>query len=173
LESVFCVVAPVNQSEISTPDEWIAYHEAGHCVVAVLLGGMVEWATIDPDRDDGPRRWGDVRVQWDGGPPWRAQAMIYLAGPAAELVYREESIHPAFVPEFTNDWTAAWEAISASRKSDQDRLRLLEGVFSKLYQSFQRQDQWNAVAELADLLLAHETIEYEEIHETVNRWIER
>ena len=160
------------ENQTDQPNEWTAYHEAGHCVVAVLLGGMVEWATIDPDRDDGPRRWGDVRVQWDCGPPWMAQAMVYLAGPASELVYREESIHPAFVPEFANDWSAAWKAVSANKKSDQDRLRLLEGLFSQLYQSFQRNDYWSAVAELADLLLAHETIEHDDIHETVDRWIE-
>jgi len=158
---------PANQ-----PDEWTAYHEAGHCVVAVLLGGKVEWATITPDRDDGPNRWGDVRVKWQGRPRWVAQSLVYLAGPAAELVYRDESLHPAFVPEFASDWNSAWEASIASQKSDQDRLKLLERLSDELYQIIKRQDHWNAVAEIADLLLAHETIEYEEIHETVHRWID-
>ncbi len=44
--------------------EVIAYHEAGHALVAVLLGGKVKQVTIEPDDDDGPDRQGDTQVLW-------------------------------------------------------------------------------------------------------------
>src|SRR5579863_4685196 len=44
--------------------ELIAYHEAGHALMAVLLGGKVKQVTIEPDDDDGPARQGDTQVYW-------------------------------------------------------------------------------------------------------------
>jgi len=34
--------------------ELIAYHEAGHALMAVLLGGKVQQVTIEPENDEGP-----------------------------------------------------------------------------------------------------------------------
>jgi len=42
--------------------ELIAYHEAGHALMALLLGGKVKHITIEPDNDDGPVREGDTQV---------------------------------------------------------------------------------------------------------------
>ena len=42
----------------------IAYHEAGHSVVAAWLGAEVVSVTLEPDRDDGPRRDGDAAIRW-------------------------------------------------------------------------------------------------------------
>lgn len=33
--------------------ELIAYHEAGHALMAFMLGGEVQLVTIEPDNDDG------------------------------------------------------------------------------------------------------------------------
>lgn len=44
--------------------ELTAYHEAGHAVMAHLLGGKVRQVTIEPDNDDGPVRYGDTQVLW-------------------------------------------------------------------------------------------------------------
>jgi len=44
--------------------ELIAYHEAGHALIAILLGAQVKQVTIDPDNDDGPERQGDTQIRW-------------------------------------------------------------------------------------------------------------
>ena len=44
--------------------ELIAYHEAGHALMAVLLDGKVKQVAIEPDNDDGPDRQGDTQVVW-------------------------------------------------------------------------------------------------------------
>ena len=36
--------------------ELTAYHEAGHALMALLLGGKVKQVTIEPDNDDSPGR---------------------------------------------------------------------------------------------------------------------
>ncbi len=43
-----------------------AYHEAGHALVGVLSGARVVSVTIDPDWDDGPRRYGDDTIGMAG-----------------------------------------------------------------------------------------------------------
>jgi ATP-dependent Zn protease len=44
--------------------ELIAYHEAGHALMALMLGGTVKQVTIEPDNDDGPDRQGDTQIIW-------------------------------------------------------------------------------------------------------------
>ena len=46
-----------------TVSELIADHEAGHALIAHLLGGKVKQVTIDPDNDDGPERQGDAQIR--------------------------------------------------------------------------------------------------------------
>ena len=48
-------------------EEVTAWHEAGHAFVAVYLGGQVESVSIDPDWDDGPKRFGDTTIRWAAG----------------------------------------------------------------------------------------------------------
>ncbi|MCY2993984.1 MAG: hypothetical protein NTY19_39835, partial [Planctomycetota bacterium] len=57
-----------------TSMEATAHHEAGHVFMALYLGARVHSVTIEPDRDDGPDRFGDTRVEWDRG--WPAQNCI-------------------------------------------------------------------------------------------------
>ena len=153
------------------PELRTAYHEAGHCVMAVMLGAIVEVATVDPDRDDRQQRWGDVQIRWNSSQNWRSQALVALAGPAAEAVFLQQPLHPGFVEEWAEDWKIAWELSKIASKVDKKRLALLERVSAELYQVFNQDKVWNAVAALADELLAHETIYQEEIEETVRFWM--
>ena len=50
-----------------TSMEATAHHEAGHVFMAIYLGARVRSVTIEPDRDDGPDRFGDTQVEWDLG----------------------------------------------------------------------------------------------------------
>jgi ATP-dependent Zn protease len=45
--------------------EATAYHEAGHVFMAIYVGARVRSVTIEPERDDGPDRFGDTHVEWD------------------------------------------------------------------------------------------------------------
>ena len=78
--------------------ELIAYHEAGHALVAVLLGGRVKLVTIEPDNDDGPSRSGETVVHWRRGVSAREMAVkgvqVYLAGPVAEMIYSGDQYRP-------------------------------------------------------------------------------
>ncbi len=71
--------------------ELIAYHEAGHALMALLLGGTVEHVTIEPDNDDGPDRQGDPQVFWRrsgiSDKEFAKKAVqVSLAGPVAEMI---------------------------------------------------------------------------------------
>jgi hypothetical protein len=75
------------------------HHEAGHVFMAIYLGARVRSVTIEPDRDDGPERFGDTQVEWDLGrfTPRELQeksVLVALAGPVAEMIHRGEPQFP-------------------------------------------------------------------------------
>ncbi|MFO1066740.1 MAG: hypothetical protein U0892_23015 [Pirellulales bacterium] len=149
-------------------DEVVAYHEAGHVVMAVLLGGRVRHVTIAPDRDDGPRRFGDTEVHWPRrkmSPKQMAVAAshVCLAGPAAEMIYTGEPYHPALVRQWDSDWQSAWSAAADIEVDEKRRLRWLESVTAAVYRQFNADHVWAVIASLADELLAHETLDAREI----------
>ncbi len=81
--------------------EVTAYHEAGHVLVALLLGARVKQVTIAPDDDDGPRRFGDTQIVWRRSRLTEQQlaenaVQVSLAGPAAEMIYTGDPFHPAW-----------------------------------------------------------------------------
>jgi hypothetical protein len=150
-----------------------AYHEAGHCVMAWIAGAEIELATICPEKDDGPRRWGDVQARWNGKPKWYVAAMVHLAGPASELVYRDENLHPAFIAEFVYDWKAADRVCQKALPNPGVRLGKLEEAASELILFFRATRVWEATSLLADELLAHETLDEEMIADTLQRFFPR
>ena len=42
----------------------VAYHEAGHALLAEWVSARVLFVTIDPTNDAGPRRHGKIKVAW-------------------------------------------------------------------------------------------------------------
>lgn len=155
--------------------EETAYHEAGHVLMAILLGGRVPHATIEPDRDDGPERYGDVRVLWSRkrmSDREFAEKLVLtaLAGPVAEMIYTGDPYHPGFVAEWASDWQQAFEVGAAVVLDERKRIMWLEDRIRYAYQLFD-QKYWPAVAALADELGAHETLEEEQILEAVEPWI--
>src|ERR1700730_1769160 len=95
--------------------ELIAYHEAGHALMALLLGGEVRLVTIEPDNDDGPDRYGDTQVLWRRAGTSEKEfaqkaVQVSLAGPVAEMIYSGDPYHPGLVAEWAADWRQAWEA---------------------------------------------------------------
>jgi ATP-dependent Zn protease len=156
--------------------ELVAYHEAGHALMAVLLGGVVKQVTIEPDNDDGPERHGDTQVLWRRtGISEKDFAKIAvqacLAGPVAEMIYSGDPYHPGLVAEWAADWQQAWEAAVPLHRDERKRLEYLEQVSIRLYHRFQEDHLWAALASLADHLLAHDTLEAEQIEEIVAEWL--
>ncbi len=153
-----------------------AYHEAGHALVAVYVGACVQSVTIDPDRDDRPARYGDIEILWPDGEFTNRQvreksALVALAGPVAEMLYRGEPYHPAVIPEWAVDWKTAWEVTAQLVPDERKRLAYLEQVTRSLYQLLNQDDHWAALAAIVDHLIAHETLDGEEIEDIVRQWL--
>lgn len=156
--------------------ELIAYHEAGHALMACLLGGEVRLVTIEPDRDDGPDRQGDTQVLWRrSGISDREFAkkavQVSLAGPVAEMIYSGDPYHPGLVAEWAVDWREAWAAAAPLHPDERQRLAYLEQVSIRLYHQLKHDDAWAALAALADHLMAHETLDGEQVAEIVGQWL--
>lgn len=143
--------------------------------MAIVLGGRVPHATIEPDRDDDPDRHGDVRVLWPKSDPSDkafAEKLVLtaLAGPVAEMIYTGEPYHPGFVAEWSGDWEHAFAAAAVIVPDPRQRLTWLESQVRRLH-SLLDDRYWPAVAALADELSAHETLEEEQIVTAVEPWL--
>ena len=153
-----------------------AYHEAGHAFVAAYAGGRVLRVTIEPDDDDGPRRYGDTQVAWPrarlADREWREKlVLVALAGPVAEMLYRGEPFHPALVAEWWADWRQAHEAATTIAPDERRRTRLLEERTVGLHGLLSDDGHWDAVAGIADHLLAHGALDEEMFAELVAVWL--
>jgi ATP-dependent Zn protease len=154
----------------------VAYHEAGHALMALALGGEVQLVTIEPDRDDGPQREGDTQVVWRrsgiSDKEFASRAIqVSLAGPVAEMIYTGYPYHPGLIAEWAGDWREAWQAATLLHAGERQRLAYLEQVAVQLYHRLQADDHWAALAALADHLLAHETLEGEQVAEIIGAWL--
>ena len=154
--------------------ELVAYHEAGHAVMGVALGGRIVHASIEPPDDDGPLRYGESILQWpaaDSNGLAMAEIKVSLAGPVAEMIYSGNSVKIACVPEFANDWHRAFESAALLRSPLTAQIRLLSQIEDSVRTFLEKDHHWAAVAAAADELLAHETIEHECLDEIVAFWI--
>lgn len=161
---------------VDEAEELTAYHEAGHAIVSLLLGGRVRMVTIAPDRDDGPERYGNTEVLWrraslDSRRMAQATIQVCLAGPVVEMIYSGDPYHPGLIAQWSEDWRSAWAAAAQLEPDKQRRLRLLESETASLLERLSADDMWAAISALADHLLAHETLEAEEVDEIVGPWL--
>ena len=155
-----------------------AYHEAGHALMAVQVGARIDSVTIDPDWDEGPQRFGDTQIEWNLEATSEREflekrIMVALAGPVAEMIYTGDPFHPGLVAEWATDWNEAWLAASSIDLAPQKRLQFLEQITRELHSLLNEDRQWSALAALADELLAHETLEGEQVADVVNQWLRR
>lgn len=164
-----------------------AYHEAGHCVMAVICGAKASIASIAPEEE---HLHGHVEIRWSAGSSIADQLAVVLAGPVAEMIYRSEPLHPGLVPEWSEDWKQAWTlacSSSGARSSSGPRsspgprsssgsdvrcLAMLEQIVAKLYHTLSQDRYWAAVAAVQDLLLAHEEIDHDQIEYEVKAWLQ-
>ncbi len=161
-----------NEPEDDDCMEKTAYHESGHAVASTLLGGFVASISIQPESQHQEKRFGEVVVHWGGSGTKKAQILSALAGPVAESIYIGEPYHPGLIPEWKQDWDTAWLLASTRYPDPKQRLRALEQSTRSLHQRLRQDDCWSAIAAVADLLLAHETLDADELREEIAQWIE-
>ncbi|MGC4004028.1 MAG: hypothetical protein QM811_13255 [Pirellulales bacterium] len=155
--------------------ETLAYHEAGHAFAAYRLGGKVRSVTIEPDRDDGPARQGDTQIVWRRTRMSEREfalvtIQVCLSGPVAEMLYDDAPYHPGLVAEWADDWRQAWQAAALVHADERKRLAFLEDASIRLYHRTKQDDHWAALAALADNLLAHETLDAEQVADILSDW---
>lgn len=153
-----------------------AYHEAGHAFMAIYVGARVRSVTIEPDRDDGPDRYADVQIQWPRNQFTEEElteklVLVALAGPVAEMIHIGEPFHPGYVAEWAADWKAAWEAAAPLISAERKRLAYLEQTAVRLYRLLDQEDHWAALAAVVDNLVAHQTLEGEDVEDIVRQWL--
>lgn len=144
--------------------------------MALILGGKVQHITIDPDDDDGPERYGDTKILWRRSGITEKEfaqkaVQVSLAGPVAEMIYTGDPFHPGLVPEWADDWRLAWESAAPLHPEERQRLLYLEQASIQLHRQLNDDELWSALAAVADHLLAHETLEGEEVEEIVAEWL--
>ena len=153
--------------------ETVAYHEAGHAIAATLAGGNVVRVSIEPEEDD---RGGDTQVQWShNGVTSKEHAIreirTSLAGPVAEMIFVGDYDSLRIQAEHAIDWQiAVTSARALTTEQNQQRL-LLSQAASQLYHYFREENVWAAIGDLADQLLAHETVDREVVQSVVEQWL--
>lgn len=158
----------------------IAYHEAGHAVVACWLGAEVLMVTLEPDADDGPRLDGNAAIRWHhrgltSRQLRQKELMAVLAGPIAEILYEGLPADFDSLEQWRSEWAAdhqlAWQLARTLVPSDAHVQPLLQFTLDRLFGIVSENEFWQAIAEVADLLQAHETIEGDEVQQCVSRWL--
>lgn len=161
---------------MSALSEVSAYHESGHAFMAVRVGARVRSVTIEPDWDDGPKRYADIAVEWPVEAFTERErnekfVLVALAGPVAEMIHTGEPFHPGFVAEWAADWKLAWNAAGGLYPAERRRLAYLEQMSIRLHRLLSDDDHWAALAAIVDNLLAHETLDGEDVEEIVRQWL--
>jgi len=134
-----------------------SYHEAGHVLMAHLLGGRVVGASIEHEDAD----WmGQTAVEWTGVDPVeraRRSAMVALAGPVAEAWWRGE----ATVVDALTAWRADWEEVERALLvvPPSDRAATLRSWLADVRFELLNDVAWEHVCRVADMLEAHGTLD--------------
>ncbi|MFT4540691.1 MAG: hypothetical protein ACI841_002624 [Planctomycetota bacterium] len=139
-----------------------AWHEAGHALAAHLLNGVVRELTLESELDGLE---GHVAVEWPTAATEecaaRRQALVALAGPVAELVFRGEDVleDPHALSAWRGDWEEAQTQLSQLHAEDEAREAGLRAMLAELHELFAVADGYERLARLADALDAHGTLD--------------
>jgi len=161
---------------MSEDSEITAWHEAGHAMMAILQGGSLERVTLEPPFDDGPARYGDTITRWSGLSTVElalAEIHVSLAGPVVEMIYTGDRVAIASVPEWAADWHRANVTAAACSRNAVSADKLLRKSVTAIFDLFEDRNQWAAVCAIADDLLAFDTLEHEQVADTVAFWQRR
>jgi len=88
------------------------------------------------------------------------------------MIYTGDPFHPATVVEWQADWAHAADQLHALHADSQRLIRSLEKMTRDLYHTMRTDTLWAAVAALADELLAHETLEEQQVEDVLKFWLQ-
>lgn len=147
---------------------WTAYHEAGHCVIGILMGARVRFASIDVESE---HHFGEVEMEWPRGSSVKSQALAILAGPVAEWIYRDGTVSLQDLAPSTGDFQQVLRLSQSFGWTHRKQIDWFNHLIAQLQRQFKRSDCWAAVAAVSDQLLAHDTLEHETIADEVLHWM--
>lgn len=153
--------------------EIAAYHEAGHAVMAIYLGGQVTEVSIESEEGWGT---GNATVRWTSS----SQRQRYLndlktalAGPIAEMVYVGDYDYLRLRSEHAADWKQVLQCLPFIEVPKSQQTDFLECCVAEIYATLRQDALWAAVGDVAELLLLHETIDGESAHDATEFWLRR
>ena len=97
--------------------------------------------------------------------------LVALAGPVAEMIHTGDPYHPALVKEWSSDWAQAGSSAGYLFESKQKQMAYLEQKSIELHHLLSQNHFWSALAAIVDHLLAHETVEREQVEEILQVWL--
>ena len=134
-----------------------SYHEAGHVLMAHLLGGRVVGASVEPDE---ARLMGQTSVEWSGLDRLeraRRSGLVALAGPVAESWWRGEAALLDALTAWRADWLEVEQALSMI--SESERAETLQRWFAEVRSALLNDVAWEHLCRVADMLEAHGTLD--------------
>lgn len=155
--------------------ETLAYHESGHAVMAVILGGEVLTVSVEPESSQVD---GDVTVLWrptagDAAGDAINQIKVALAGPIAEMIYVGDYDYLRIRQEHLTDWRIASENLKTLNLSTSAAAKILQDTVADLYHTIGRTEVWSAIGDVADRLAIDETINGNVVVDAVEFWLSR
>ncbi len=154
-----------------------AWHEAGHATMAIIQGGFVEHVTLEPPNDEGPNRYGETITRWPGRMSQlellKSEILVSLAGPVVEILYSSERRDISEVAEWKADWIRAIASARSCTRSESDAQKLIQRCESEIVSVYEAPKLWSGVSAVAEELLAHYTLEHEQIEEAFSFWQRR
>lgn len=158
--------------ELESDSELVAYHEAGHAVMAVLLGGSVMRLSIcDPDG------WGvgDAKIAWKpvNDPACRTLCDLKtaLAGPIAEMVFVGDYDYLRIRSEHAADWERVQDCLVQLQIKESSRTEFLQKIVADLYETVRQDAIWAAIGDVADALMLDEELDGDCVNDLVGFWL--
>ena len=156
-------------------DEITAWHEAGHSVVAVMLGGVVDTVSVEvPDGEAAGVTgvfWGNASDASDA----RSQAFndihVALAGPIAEMIFVGDYDYLRIKQEHAVDWEIVATAVERLGLDAIAAKKLLASIATGLYQRLREDAVWSAVADVAERLELDGTIDGDTVNDLAGFWL--
>jgi len=153
-------------------DEITAWHEAGHAVVAVMLGGVVDSVSIEvPDAEAA----GFTGVFWRNASDTRSQCIndihVALAGPIAEMIFVGDYDYLRIKQEHAVDWEVVASSVQRMGIDAPTAQRLLASIATDLYGRLRKDEVWSAVADVAERLELDGTIDGDTVNDLAGFWL--
>ena len=154
-------------------DEQTAWHESGHAIVAAILGGTVHSVSIDMEDDS---QAGGTKVEWPvAGLTAQENALreirVSLAGPVAEMIYAGDYDELRIQSEHEMDWQTATLHVRQLAREPAKQHEILGRIVNELYRLLRQDNTHAAIGDLADQLLAHDSVEFETVEKIVRQWL--